>query len=29
MYISRPGDTGYETFGDSVPAPEMKEEATE
>lgn len=24
MYISRPGDTGYETFGDAVPVPEIK-----
>lgn len=25
MYISRPGDEGYETFGDTVPVPQMKE----
>lgn len=27
MYTARPGDTGYDTFGDSVPTPKMKASA--
>ena len=28
MYTSRPGDEGYDTFGDEVPAPKMPADST-